>query len=917
MLAKSRALSLANMREGAGLRARDHDFRALVGDNSFFMSLRPYYKGIFSELFADLHLDKFFYKMRGVNVATVINPRGRRTLGPKGMMKHVDDARRKVQFNLYTYNDFIKAIDGLALRTLAYEERPIQIPITQGLLIDFMYWLSTAMFSVCIRKGAICGLTRGGCLLFEYYKYFEPNPGLGHGRLPSKECLLHIFPRKTHPLAGRKANLFLDCVLADLREVMPQTYAAVLRLIGAIAPGMFSDDQFCSALMYAYAASKHVPFFYALGYALMGCYNSMCSKMFSDYLKAIGATKCVVGCIMVEVNTLSGRGVNRCDLVADAMLRIGRGKQHKRVVNIREQVLREAIRYILHEELGDTRPECSNLDLFWHQRFRWCVAGNHSKAANRHWDRRINYVPPHGRVLTRRICAEYTAENPLRTWNGNVGVSLAEKVEHGKSRAIYSCDTLSYFAFSWILKPVEEAWAGKRVILDPGKDGRVGIFNRIGEAYRQPGSQVFVMADYADFNSQHSLRSQQILFEEVLDHCKGVDERMRRLLISSFGLMDCYYKGQHLGRINSTMMSGHRGTTFINSILNAAYCYAAWGPQVFRNTTTFHVGDDVIAFVRDEVVGWEMLDKLTMLGCELQRSKQSVGGEVFEFLRMAGHPSVGAYGYLARSVAGLSSGNWVTDFVMEPKEGLASLINQARSIINRSDNPHAYRLMLSSAEKITGLNKTDLAPLLSGEVALAPGPCYRNDGRYMYRTLVDLDGLVADVCERDAVLQQPLNASMDYLEKGLHFVEKMAVVDAGHAPLTAMAFASYGRMEPSRRGAPGIGFRRGCLRLTGLRTVLKVGTIHTNHVTSTEIRHGVLACYPVAQLLRHELSDAVVRSMLTVLGYRYTETSLMEIAWGAEHTGSIIKGWIPYSDAAGIAARFATGTVVVDLPIKL
>nr|UHS72566.1 MAG: putative RNA-dependent RNA polymerase [Totiviridae sp.] len=917
MCAQRGALSARSAREGSGLHAHMYTYNRLVQSQSHFQTLRPYYNGVFRELMEGLHFDVFFKLLRGVDLTREVSYKDSRVLGVRGIITTLDVIDMKRNAGVFTKIECVHAVDLLAARTIAYEEKPIQLPISTDLLSDMMYWCGTHAYEEVCRHGVTCGLTRAGTLLIDVDPEFEPNPGLTGAHTPKKEALLHIFPRKAHPLAGRKANLFLDCVLADLLEVMPEVYGKLLRLVGVIQPGLITDDQFCAAVLYAFSASRHVPFFTALGYALLGCMNDSLIKKVSDCLKALGGTRNALGCIMVEVNTLSGRGVNRCDLVADARLRIGRGKQHYRVVNLPERQLREAIRTILREELGDNRPQCPNLDAFWDQRFRWCVGGNHSRAANRHWDKHVDYVPPQGRTLTRRICAEYTADNPLLTWDGSVGVSLAEKIEHGKSRAIYSCDTLSYFAFTWLLRPVEEAWASRRVILDPGKGGRVGIFNRISEAHKRPGSKVFVMADYADFNSQHSLRSQRILMEEVMDCCQGIDPRMRDLLANSFYLMDCYYKGAHLGRINSTMMSGHRGTTFINSILNAAYCYCAWGAHTYNKVTTFHVGDDVIAFVRDEAEGWDLLDKLTELGCELQKSKQSVGREVFEFLRMAGHPAIGARGYLARSVAGLASGNWVTDFTMEPREGLASLINQARSIINRSENAYAYRLMVGSASMITGLARGDLAPMLSGEVALAPGPCYRSDGKYVYRTIENYYERVTDLKDRETIMKQPLNASHDYLNRGLHYVERMAVIDAGYAPLRAMAFASYGRMEPGGRGVPGIGFRKGCLTLSPLLSEIRHGVVRTADVTSTEVKHGLLACYPVAQLLKDDLSDEAIRSMLDALGKKYDERNLHSVAWGAEHTGSTIKGWIPYSDAAGIAARYLTGTVVVDQPIKL
>ncbi len=98
------------------------------------------------------------------------------------------------------------------------------------------------------------------------------------------------------------------------------------------------------------------------------------------------------------------------------------------------------------------------------------------------------------------------------------------------------------------------------------------------------------MLDYDDFNSQHSLESIKLLFETVCEYV-GYDADLSARVINSFDQSEVYVGGAKCGRLRGTLMSGHRGTTFINTILNEAYILCAY-PRA-RNYYRLHVGDDV------------------------------------------------------------------------------------------------------------------------------------------------------------------------------------------------------------------------------------------------------------------------------------------------------------------------------------
>lgn len=733
------------------------------------------------------------------------------------------------------------------------------------------------------------------------------------GRLPTKEELLGFSPRKAHPLAGRKANVFLDLALQDLFDESEQYVREFMRECATLRRGEIYDDQLCSVLLYAWSVRLTVGFVRATRIGLAAVLSPDLAKALSNIIKVTGNNMTVPGVHLCELNVLLGRGVAPVDFDKDAERRLA-GVVNPAEVRIDETSLREAVRAIYNEELP-VEVRLPSLDEHWDARFRWCVSGSHSKTANAHWFDSSVVPAAVGPRLTRRMISENVDRNPLPSWNGRVGVSMSEKLECGKSRALYACDTLSYFAFSWLLKPVEDKWAGRRVILDPGGGGVAGIVSRIRGLRDSSSHRCYTMLDYSDFNSQHSIRAQKIVIEELLRHIGQGDNRFGRTLISSFDHMYLYNKGTYVGRAGSTLMSGHRGTSFINSVLNAAYVRVAVGRQRYRDVQALHVGDDVVMVCEDENVGWSVIRALEEAGCGLQRSKQSVGRLGFEFLRLAGDPHVRCGGYIARVISSLVSGNWTSELAMDALPALHSLVHQARSMINRSGQADAYKLLLRSAAKMVNLARTILSEFLSGQVAIAPGPCYRQDGRYMFRFVFDRGKQRISSKWRAVLRSVAHKASEAYVARGRAPVEELGMRLAGVVPWEAMASSSYGRMEPS----PLDGSAKTCpeLVVSGLGVRLKAGELRLSEITTSEAKHGRLVQYPILALLRNVLSVDDVRHLLEACGFDGGSDNPMLDAWGPSGEGVVIRGIAPYSDAAGLAKRELVGSIVADVQVAM
>lgn len=732
-------------------------------------------------------------------------------------------------------------------------------------------------------------------------------------------ALLDRFPRKPHPEAGTKCNVYLDCVLTDLATYYPELLEPTCALLESVPRRALFEDQVAASVVFAASYTGAAPYCSVLALCLAGVSYPMVLKSLTDILKASGSNTRLEWAQLCELQCLLGRGAADMDLRSDALSRVEPGRGNAVVCDSRR--LAEAIDCVLLEELGSSSLTCDTLEHHWDRRFEWCVAGSHSAVTNKDCGfPDVPVVGPAGIRVTRRIAMECTAFSPLQDWDGTTKVSVVPKLEHGKTRAIYSCNTISYSCFSRVLRPAERKWAGRRVIVDPGAGGSYGMFRRIRSAW--PNTlPVALMIDYADFNSQHTLESQKLVISALLDRFPGVTEAEKDVLVSSFDRMHLYLKGEALGQVRRSLMSGHRGTSFINSVLNAAYIRMVVGEEVYAGVQSFHVGDDVLMFCKDVDQAYSIVDAMRSAGFQLQASKQSVGRAGFEFLRMAGTRS-SAHGYLARAVASCVSGNWTTEWREQPVAGLHTAVQTARSIINRAANVDAWKLLVSSARAHTNLPVEALEDVLSGKVAVGNGPCYRDDGRFESRE-------VLEVCDdSEANLRMipyralPREATRDYFQRGRSDLEARAMRLVGFQPWGAALRASYGDLAVISRGlAPpspeAQPVRTKSVSLGGRTLFTKRGEVLLDHELDKDVMRGSLAQYPVISLLQHVLTDPQLAELLRAGGYSFEPGKERIAAFGGVREGATVRGWLPYSDAAALGARALVGTVRVMWPLYL
>ncbi len=153
---------------------------------------------------------------------------------------------------------------------------------------------------------------------------------------------------------------------------------------------------------------------------------------------------------------------------------------------------------VIREERGEHICYMSPGEAFDY-RFANTKAGSHSAQSSRIARGYMDELPDG--ELTQRNFVEALHTNPLLKLPPATWVSRSEKLEHGKSRALFACDTINYLHFDEPCRAVERAWRNSRCIIRPGGGKDMHDIATRGASL----GKCKIMLDFADFNSAHTL----------------------------------------------------------------------------------------------------------------------------------------------------------------------------------------------------------------------------------------------------------------------------------------------------------------------------------------------------------------------------------------------------------------------------
>ncbi|APG75993.1 hypothetical protein 2 [Beihai victori-like virus 1] len=736
------------------------------------------------------------------------------------------------------------------------------------------------------------------------------------------------FPTKKHVGATNKANVFLSEIMRDLEAFNKATWRF---FIGYGVPKMashslmsedrLSDDQVCAIVMATVALTE------VLGNSLRAFKIAFTiaddidtANKLTTVLKSLGQNGCRTGAMLVEGKCLKGRGLPS-KMATDWKYRTNRtqalSKTHKKVD---PDKLRTAIRYVYEKELPRTavdRVVYENFDDWWETRVQWCVNGSHSNRFSRiykHLKVDSAVLKAEKATIFRKVFVEHCQKEPVSDWPGISYYSPSDKLEAGASRAIYSCDTLTYLAFEHLLKPVERCWKNEKVILDPGNDGTYGMNRRIRRLRSSGGRfDVNIMLDYDDFNSCHTNEFMSIVIDELVKHVSyaeqmyahGYDgELLCRRLVESL------YRGRmfvpnsrnpdnpETKQVYATLMSGHRATTFINSVLNYAYIEVAY-PGV-RNMMSMHVGDDVIVLCRTYEDAYALLRSCKMLELNMNPIKQSVGEYVAEFLRVA-HVDMICYGYMMRSIGSCVCGNWVNEIRLNYEEGLRTIINHGWTLHNRSHTQFVPLLLVSSMVRMARVSRGNACNLLTGSTGLEPGfQRSRRVGATTLKLKYKQDDRESQWLT-DKVSQCKSLATDDYLSTRVSDLEREVLEAEGISPKNELMLSSYKKSFAGSQ--PYSKFLDAAPKLVRYQHKFK-GHIDLDEAWDArdKLPKGLLTEYPMLVLVRNRIRRSTVRVLLfEMTGNLYYGKQLDEVAWGEREGGTLCSCPLSYSDAGSLA----------------
>jgi len=270
-----------------------------------------------------------------------------------------------------------------------------------------------------------------------------------------------------------------------------------------------------------------------------------------------------------------------------------------------------------------------------------------------------------------------------------------------------------------------------------------------------------------------------------------------------------------------------------------------------------------------------------------------------------------ALGYLARSVASLVNGCWVNPDPLKPLDMLTSVVTMVRSCINRSGgNDAVVSLIAKSVARRTGLQRNLVKRILVGEIAIGDGPCYSSDVIYKNVNLQINEKVLDDI--RTKIVEYPSEATHAYLSEHTQPIEIKALDLLEVSIVNDMKGASYAKSLCDFKDSIQLD-----LKVLDKKERRVVGSYVASDLSRRNVVEGILTHYPLLNLIKNRLTKEMCKSLLDSLHVKYSELDVMHKCWGYDFNGKIIRGVLPYSDAANLCKKCPDGIIYVTFPIAM
>lgn len=294
---------------------------------------------------------------------------------------------------------------------------------------------------------------------------------------------------------------------------------------------------------------------------------------------------------------------------------------------------------------------------------------------------------------------EHLTTEEMTAWldsEPRVVATASEKYEMSKARAIYGTQPIAYSIASYVLDGIEDRFHNvdgvESGLVD--LDYVVAIARRLQNVRKDKRTEC-TMIDYSNFNYQHTLQAQSLVFELLADSPELIryqPDKVRACRWVRDALLNqwCKFPGIRRSekRVSQRMFSGCRGTNYINTKLNVTYYRVAkrWVEEALRvtpiNALNIHQGDDVWITNESRLWAIAMYESMSASGLIFQASKQMFDVNQGEFLRVV-YTAQGCQGYLARAVGTLIMKPIQNTDVVSPAERANALNSQIIILLRR------------------------------------------------------------------------------------------------------------------------------------------------------------------------------------------------------------------------------------------
>lgn len=667
-------------------------------------------------------------------------------------------------------------------------------------------------------------------------------------------------------------------------------------IIGLVLRFSITHNQMCACLLHLYKVKTDnrelLPVSLVMcSQLLMGEFDSI--KFVNNLIKGGGLNEDVSLNVLIEMQSLYGKYDDDSCIDKDIEYRIDKDKCKEYINKVSKSKLKIVVEKIMSKSMQNCGPVKVDLDLAWKRRWATCKGGAH-KVRDERRVLGMNHDYKGVEEITKRHFVEKQEKNILYKTKPMCLISPSIKNENGKNRIIYSCDTINYLNFDVVMRKIESVFVNERIILNPGSENLNAMYKKL----RTRSGHINLSLDYEDFNSQHSIEDMKIVVNALRPY---IGDKYCNWLLASFDNMYVFYQDKW-NKWYHSLPSGHRLTTFINSILNYAYIDIMLGEYNITDYDSIHTGDDCVIFIHDMESVDTIIDACidNKLNIRLNKSKQCLN-TTFEFLRVCVSRSCGR-GYINRSFASLVNGNWTSGNILNHKEYIACLNQMVYTLYNRGGQ-RATEGLVCSVMRHTQLDCGESIQYIRGRLCLNDGMIFGSDDicesvSYDYNY----------ICDNITIHNEKRYATNDFLQYCLTEVERNVINRGNYYGylIKQMASASYK-------------CKRYCL-------LTKYNRDHVRRCTGIRIIDGAGSPLKKEGVLEYSLPFMYLKNILTdddisyIIKHLCGDDSHLSngMLWGIRAQPIFCRFGIPYSTATSFAKRVCRGSYIgTDFPVFL